>query len=350
MSKKKSKLPFECPLGKLKDENPERFYDWADENIGEGKMSIVTEVTKKTTGEKFVAKKIYWEEDVKFAEREYKLMMGISERGKDLKDFFGHKAFVKIHEAFLLRKYMVIIMENADGLTILDYVAKKASYTEEDASKLIKQILEGLKHAHALNCVHLDIRPTNIRVRSNGEVKIVDYNSARELANKKAGAVVDVIGDTEFCGPEMLNFDPVSPQSDVWGVAVLTYILLTGISPYYDEDEAKVLQTVVGCKYDKMPGELTTDAHDFIKKVFIRAPENRPTAEAILEHPWLSDSKAGARKGHDLSVIQSDIAETDQRLNDEEAEEYVECSGTLRTYEEEEFESPCEDSEEEEKK
>jgi len=345
MSKKKSKLPFECPLGKMKDENPEQFYEFGD-TIGEGKLSVVKEVRKKTTGENFVAKIIYYDDDVKFAEREYKLMMGISERGKEIKDFFDHPLFVKIHEAFLLRKYMVIIMENANGKTILDYVAEKASYNEDDAAKLVRQLLEGLKHCHSRNCVHLDIRPTNIRVQSNGVVKLVDYNSSRELANKKAGAVVDVIGDTEFCGPEMLNFDPVSPTSDIWGVAVLAYILLSGISPFFDEDESKVLQAVSKCQFEVVPTDVTNDAKEFFKAIFKRAPDFRPTAEACLEHPWLSEDKAKARKGNDLSSCQADIRETDQRLNSEEEEEYVACSGVLRTFEEEEHESPEESDEE----
>merc|ERR1712142_807113 len=53
----------------------------------------------------------------------------------------------------------------------------------------------------------------------------------------------------EFCAPEMLNFDPVLPASDMWSVAIIMYIMLSGISPFFYEDEAKVLQSVQYVKY-----------------------------------------------------------------------------------------------------
>jgi len=355
--------------GKLRFDNPSINYDFIEGDNSEegfprmGKMSVVSQITERTTKRNYVAKTIYYDDDIKFAEREYKLMKGISERGngKDDKEFFKHAGFVQIHEAFLLRKYMVIIMEEAEGTSILDYVVKRATYTEDNACKLISDILKALEYCHALNVVHLDIRPSNIRVSKNHVVKIVDYNSARELANKKAGAVVDVIGDTEFCGPEMLEFDPVTPTSDVWGVGVILYILLTGISPFYYEKESDVLAHVTGVKYDQIEnGLITAEAKvlylDKKSRFFTKSPNfdpnsaiTRASATQALALEWFDDEKMQTkRKAKDLTLVKDDIAVTHERLMTEEAEEYVCCSGTLRTFEEEEFVSPEESCSEEE--
>lgn len=322
-------------------ENPENHYDFGDEIGGSsrGKMAIVRTAVKKSDGKTYAAKMIYFDDDVKFAIRELDLMMDPNK--------LTHKGLVKYHEAFMVRKYLIIIMDLVDGKTLLDAFANRVSITEDDVAQTIKQLCEILSDMHSKNVVHLDIRPTNMRFDGR-MLKLLDYNSARHLANKKAGGVVDIIGDTEFCAPEMLNFDPVLPGSDMWSVAVIAYILLSGVSPYYHEDEKKVLETVQSVKYEWVDAfqSITSEAKDFIKKCFIRAPEMRLTAEAALSHAWLSNDLESKRKKVNIKS-QDTLMKTDMRLLSEEEEEYVEASYVFRTFEEEEFESPEDDTEEE---
>lgn len=341
-TKNKNNSKYPAFREEIKYENPEKFYEFGDE-IGsppnsKGKMSIVKVATSKVTGQKYAAKMIYFDDDVKFAIREYDLMAG----GK-----LRHKGLVKMHEAYMVRKYLIIIMDLVDGKTLLDQFSSRISITEDDVCQVVRDLCLILDDLHQQNVVHLDIRPTNMRFQGR-DIKLLDYNSARHLANKKAGAVVDIIGDTEFCAPEMLNFDPVLPGSDMWSVAVITYILLSGISPFYHADEALVLQSVQSVKYtwDDAFQSVTTEAKEFIKKCFIRAPEMRMTAEDALKHPWFSADLESKRKKVAIK-IQDTLTETDTRLLGEEEEEYVEASYVYRTFEEEEYDSPEDDSEEE---
>jgi len=339
MSKKGNKLPIEREG--IKPENPEKYYEFGDE-IGRGKFAVVQEVVSKVDGKKYAAKIIKFDSDsLKFAIREYDLMVS----GK-----LDSQGTVKLHEAYLVRKYLIIIMDLIDGKTLLDKVSHMHSITEDDVAGFIRQLCEILKEWHSKNVVHLDLRPTNIRFANARDLKILDYNSCRHIANKKAGEVVDVIGDTEFCAPEMLNFDPVLPGSDMWTIGVLTYVLLSGISPFFYEDEDKVIASVqkVKWKFDQAAFEgVTSEAKDFIKKLFIRIPEQRLTAEDALKHKWLSNDYQPMRKKSTLS-IQDVMVETDERLYSEEEEEYIEASLTFRTFEEEEYESPEESDEDEE--
>jgi len=337
-AKKNSKYP--AFREGIKYENPETYYEFGDEIGGnsKGKMSYVRIATSKTDGSKYAAKMIYFDDDVKFAIREYDLMA----HEKQL----THKGLVRMKEAYMVRKYLIIIMDLVEGKTMLDYFASKSGITEDDVAGAIKQLCECLADIHSQNVVHLDLRPTNIRFDGR-TLKLLDYNSARHLINKKSGGVVDIIGDTEFCAPEMLSFDPVLPASDMWSVAVIAYILLSGISPYYYEDEKMVLQTVQSVKYEWVESfQGTSEAKDFIKKCFIRAPEMRMTAEAALASPWLSADNEAKRKKVKLDIT-DDLMKTDMRLLSEEEEEYVEASFVFRTFEEEEFISPDEESDEE---
>jgi len=320
-------------------DNPEKFYEFEDE-IGSGKMATVKIVKSKTDGTPYAAKMIYFDDDTRFAIREFDLMKS----GK-----LEHKGLVKLHEAYMVRKYLILIMELVDGKTLLDGFFRRHSATEDDVAFVITELVEVLNFLHQQNIVHLDLRPTNIRFAGR-DIKLLDYNSSRHLANKKAGAVVDVIGDTEFCAPEMLNFDPVLPASDMWSVAIIAYILLSGVSPFFYEDEAEVLKSVQGVKYTFCDAfdEISSEAKDFIKKCLLRAPEMRMTAEDALKHPWLQSENTSKRKA--ISLLQSALdtmEETDARLLSEEEEDYVEASFVFRTFEEEEYESPEEESDEE---
>jgi len=334
----KSNLPIEREG--IIDDNPEKFYTFGDE-IGTGKFAVTRHVTHKISGDKYAAKVIKYDSDsLKFAIREYDFM----------KEFdMSHPGLCPLHEAYICRKYMILILEVADGLTLLDYVGKRHTLNEDVVAGYIRQLCEILAHMHERNALHLDLRPTNIRFNSQNQLKLVDYNSCRIIANKKAGAVVDVLGDTEFCPPEMLDFSPVLPGSDMWSVAVNMYILLSGISPFFYEDEDEVLNSVNKVKWAFDPdafASVTSEAKDFISKCFIKATEMRMTAKQALEHTWLSEDYADVRKKSTLD-IKDVLSETDERLYSEEEEDYVWGSFELRTFAEEEFISP-EDSDEEE--
>jgi len=339
MGKGKIKLPIEREG--IKAENPEKYYDFAEEEIGRGKFSVVRQATHKTTGAKYAAKIIKFDSDsLKFAIREYDLMAG---------DKMKHKSLVHLHEAYLVRKYLILIMDLCDGKTLVDQVCHRHSLNEDEVAIIMRQLCEVLAFLHGANILHLDLRPTNIRFSTAREIKLLDYNSSRHIANKKAGEVVDVIGDTEFCAPEMLNFDPVQPGSDMWSVAIIMYILLSGISPFYYEDEDKVVASVQKVKWsfdEDAFANITAEAKDFIKKCLVRAPEMRMTADDALKHPWLAKDYEGARKRSTLSC-QDVMTETDERLYGEEEEDYIEASLVFRTFEEEEYESPEEDSDDE---
>jgi len=316
-------------------DNPEKFYEFEGGEIGFGKMARVSKVKSKKDGKDYAAKCIYFDDDVTVAQREYYMMKDTLPKDKGL---------VALHEAYIVRKYLILIIDLVDGKTLLDSFFRRHAATEDDVAFIIRQLCEILSALHKENIVHLDLRPTNIRFEGR-DIKLLDYNSCRKVANKKAGAVVDVLGDTEFCAPEMLNFDQVSPKSDMWSVAIITYIMLSGESPFFHEDENQVIQSVQKVKYEWCDAfdESSSESKDFIKKILIRAPESRMSVADALEHPWLSTSTEMTTKRKKISLLQSALdtmESTDERLLSEEEEDYVEASFVFRTFEEEEYESP----------
>jgi len=344
----------------IKPENPEKYYkmaptkevDEAETTVGEGKFARVVHAESLADGKKYAAKCIkYDKETLKFALREYDTMMD---------EKFQHKCMAKLHEAYIVQKYLILIMDLVDGKTILEWAVAKAratSLSEDDVANIVKQMLDYFQTIHQNNYTHLDIRPTNIRMEKDSlfDMKILDYNSCKHVPNKKAGAVVDVIGDTEFCGPEMLNFEPISWASDMWSLGIHCYILLSGTSPYFDEageDETcnavRNVKFVAGVDEDFVG---SSKALKFCKDIFKKPPDGptgRLTVADAFTHEWLSDDYASARKNIKLTDEVIDrLDTTDKRLKEEEEEDYVIGSFVFRTFEEDEYESPDEDEDEE---
>jgi len=312
------KLPVERD-GFLYD-NPEKHYTWGEE-IGRGKSSVVRKATSKADGKAYAAKLIYYDQDsLTYAVREYDNMVAMKKAGLG-----SEQGIPELHEAYLVRSYLVLIMELAEGQPLLDYAASKDVFTENDARQLVKRLVEILGQLHAEKYVHLDLRPSNIRFQEGQGMRLLGFS-----AMQSAGRVCDLVGDTEFVAPEVLSYKPVQPSSDMFVVGELLYTLLTGVSPFYYEDDTKVDQTVKDARYDDRYSGVaapSSEAQDLIKKLLVKSPEDRPTAAAALQEKWFSASLNG-ELGKDT------LKETDERLKSEAQEEATEALCVLRTFDE----------------
>ena len=97
-------------------------------------------------------------------------------------------------------------------------------------------------------------------------------------------------GTAEFLAPEVVNYDFVSAPTDMWAVGVITYILLSGYSPFLGDNELETFNNITSCSYDFDVEEFETiseDAKSFICKLLLKNPLERLTVEQTLSHPWL---------------------------------------------------------------
>nr|XP_005311291.2 death-associated protein kinase 2-like [Chrysemys picta bellii] len=90
--------------------------------------------------------------------------------------------------------------------------------------------------------------------------------------------------------PEVINYEPLSSATDMWSIGVITYILLSGMSPFQGETDAETLSNVVAGNYEfeeKFFSETTDMAKDFIRQLLVKEPRNRMSAAESLVHPWI---------------------------------------------------------------
>ncbi|PIO66112.1 hypothetical protein TELCIR_12188 [Teladorsagia circumcincta] len=99
-------------------------------------------------------------------------------------------------------------------------------------------------------------------------------------------------GSPEFVSPEIVRGYPLTLATDMWSAGTLTYVLLTGISPFHGDNDTETLENVSNCAYSMKGDEwrpFTAEAADFVKHLLMEIPGERMTVDEALEHPWLSD-------------------------------------------------------------
>ncbi|CAH1967610.1 unnamed protein product [Acanthoscelides obtectus] len=200
-----------------------------------------------------------------------------------------HERIACLLEAHRAQDTAVFILEKLQGADILTYLASRHEYNEQMVATIISQVLDGLQYLHWRGLCHLDLQPDNVvmcGVRSV-QVKLVDLGSAHRVT--KLGTVVPIVGHPDYISPEVLAEEPAYPQTDIWTVGVLAYIMLSGMVPFRGEDENESRQNILFVRYrfEYLFQEVSQEATRFLMLLFKRHPNKRPTPEECHENRWL---------------------------------------------------------------
>ena len=124
-----------------------------------------------------------------------------------------------------------IVMEYVDGETLADVVRREGALPWDRAVGLAVQALDGLEHAHAAGLVHRDVKPGNLLLRRDGQLKIGDFGIARAVELSGLTEAGTILGTAAYLAPEQARGEEVGSPADVYGLAAVLYELLTGRPP-----------------------------------------------------------------------------------------------------------------------
>ncbi|KAH7687029.1 Non-specific serine/threonine protein kinase protein [Dioscorea alata] len=227
---------------------------------------------------------------------------------KILKALRGHENVVHFHNAFEDDNYVYIVMELCEGGELLDRIlAKKDSrYSEKDAAVVVRQMLKVAAECHLRGLVHRDMKPENFLFKSTKEdspLKATDFGLSDFI--KPGRKFHDIVGSAYYVAPEVLKRKS-GPESDVWSIGVITYILLCGKRPFWDRTEDGIFKEVLRNKPDfrrKPWPSISDSAKDFIQKLLVKDPRCRLTAAQALSHQWVREGGVASEIPIDISVL-----------------------------------------------
>ncbi|KAL1783919.1 myosin light chain kinase family member 4 [Sigmodon hispidus] len=260
------------------------------EILGGGRFGQVHKCEEKATGLKLAAKiiKIRGAKDKEDVKNEISVMNQLD-----------HVNLIQLYDAFESRHDIILVMEYVEGGELFDRIIdENCNLTELDTILFMKQICEGIRYMHQMYILHLDLKPENILCvnRDAKQIKIIDFGLARRYKPREKLKVN--FGTPEFLAPEVVNYDFVSFPTDMWSVGVITYMLLSGLSPFLGDNDAETLTNILACRWDLEDEEfqdISEEAKEFISKLLIKEKSWRISASEALKHPWLSDHKLHSR-------------------------------------------------------
>lgn len=155
----------------------------------------------------------------------------------------NHPRIVQIYDYGEDDNIAYIVMEYIEGKTLAQHLAQEVHYDVREAGEIIRQLLDGLGHAHVQNVIHRDVKPSNILINSDGRIKISDFGIARIEASDLTQAG-DVLGTPHYMAPEQFLGGDVDALADLYSVGVISYELLTGRKPFTG-NTAVIMQQVL---------------------------------------------------------------------------------------------------------
>ena len=144
----------------------------------------------------------------------------------------NHPNIVKVYDVSVSDHLQYIVMEYVDGMTLREYLNERGGkLTSRETVHFISQILKALDHAHRNGVVHRDIKPQNIMLLDNGQLRMMDFGIARisRAENQLSGG--KAMGSVHYISPEQAKGDETDFTSDLYSVGVMMYEMLSGICP-----------------------------------------------------------------------------------------------------------------------
>ncbi|CAD8139617.1 unnamed protein product [Paramecium pentaurelia] len=255
--------------------------------LGEGSYGQVRLVQHKKSGQQRAIKQISKKKILK--EQEEAMFSEVS-----LLKNMDYPNIVKLFELYQDSQNYYLVTEYLNGGELLDKLTKLQTFNERMAAEYMKQVLSAIAYCHAQNIIHRDMKPSNIMLASSdpqSKIKVIDFGTAKRYVNGQTQT--QVIGTPLYLAPEVIDKN-YTEKCDIWSCGVILYQILTGKFPFESKVSSlpQLFTNIKAGKYNFTSKEFTTlsyEAQELIKSMLQFDPNKRPSAQKILEDPWIKE-------------------------------------------------------------
>lgn len=220
----------------------------------------------------------------------------------------AHPNIVQLKNYFIEGSRLVLVMAYAPGVDLEAYLQQKGRLQPDEVRSFLKQMAYALAHAHAQCVIHRDLKPSNVLVQENGgqtRFVLTDFSVASMATGvqfkRRTG------GTYHFMAPEQLRGRP-GPQSDLWALGVIAYMMLTGSRPFNGSTLEELSQNV-HYRTPTPPSHVTGGTDEDLDQIILRLLEKQSERRAGSPEELLTALRATPRRGPMLAVPSSDAPE-----------------------------------------
>lgn len=272
-----------------------------DEELGVGSFSIVYAVHHQDYNFK-AAIKVYncsmtEVAELESAEQESNIICGID-----------YPLIVKGFDQFIWKEHACLLMELANGATLLDYANARGRLSESDARMIIGQLVLCLEHLHRQGICHRDLKCENIIVDQYDVIHMIDFGFAKRYdcveARDNRALFLTTCGSPCYIAPEIIaNQGAYGYEVDIWSMGVIMYAILVGRLPFEDRNMQTLFDMIL-TRDPYYPDFLSEDAVNLLRGMLTRDPKERITIEGIKESDWLTKPLNGRQQKLDGSFLE----------------------------------------------
>ena len=202
------------------------------------------------------------------------------------------------------KKSIEILLEFVPNGSVKSLLEKHKKLPENVVRIYTKQILDGLSYLHSRGIIHRDLKCANILVDTGTTIKLTDFGSSKKLIESECNEDFEVSkslkGSPFWMAPEVILCQVVqrvghNKSADIWSVGCVVIEMISGKPPWtspmlrIEELFLKIARTKEGPPY---PPNLSVECIDFLNKCFVINPEKRPSADELLNHPFITGSES----------------------------------------------------------
>ena len=198
----------------------------------------------------------------------------------------SHPSIMQIYEIYEDNTNVYIISEYCKGGELFDVISQKGSFTEKEASIIMKQLMSAICYSHQNGIVHRDLKPENILMDNDSDdltIKLIDWGCAKTL--KKKEKLHEADGTSYYIAPEVLRGE-YDEKCDIWACGVIFYILLCGYPPFNGDNDEEIFEAVLKGEFE-FPDEewksVSEAAKVLIQKMLTKNPKKRISALESLQ-------------------------------------------------------------------